>query len=154
MGWLSIYLVCWWHHWAWAENEKHKVIKSPARFVLTPPGPRGDRVTTAKSKEKPFWKVKGGRPSTHVGVLFDRHVKLLLQLNHGAHGFGELLQVPPVEHASVDRVVVHVLAYSADFCGGDTDAYMSESRARLDRKQSKGSRKGAAGDHVSSHLCF
>lgn len=54
--------------------------------------------------------------STHVGVLFDRHIELLLQLSHGAYSFRKLLHVPPIEHATVNCVVVHVLAYPADFC--------------------------------------
>lgn len=53
--------------------------------------------------------------STHVWVLFDRHVELLLQLSHGADSLGKLLHVPPVEHAAVHCVVVHVLPYPADF---------------------------------------
>lgn len=55
--------------------------------------------------------------STHVWVFFDRHVELLLQLSHGADSLRKLLHVPPVEHATVHCVVVHVLAYPANFWG-------------------------------------
>lgn len=55
---------------------------------------------------------------THVRVLFDRHIELLLQLRHGANGFGKFFHVPPVEHTAVQCVVVHVLAYPADFYEG------------------------------------
>lgn len=55
--------------------------------------------------------------STHIGELFDRDVELLLQLGHGPDGFRKLLHVAPVEHAAVQRVVVHVFAHPADFLG-------------------------------------
>lgn len=57
--------------------------------------------------------------STYIGVLFDRHIELLLQLSHRADSFRKLLHVPPIEHATVHCVVVHVLAHPANFCGRD-----------------------------------
>lgn len=54
--------------------------------------------------------------STHIRVLLDRHIELLLQLSHRANRFRKLLHVPAVEHATVQCVIVHVLANSADLC--------------------------------------
>lgn len=51
---------------------------------------------------------------TYVWVLFHRHVKFLLQLDNRPRGVGQLCA--PFVCAAVQRVVVHVFPYSANFC--------------------------------------
>lgn len=96
---------------------KVSVIKSHADFFCLPLKLRLNKATTAESKHRLSKRSKVMGSSTYVRVLFDRHIELLLQLNHGPNSFGKLLHVPPIEHAAVQRVVVHVLAYPADFLG-------------------------------------
>lgn len=91
---------------------------------------------------------------THVGIFFDRHVELLLQLSHGADSFRKLLHVPPVEHATVHCVVVHVLAYPADLWETGGDRRQKEGgkvRLRTSMKMSVGDNNMC---HVSPHRLF